>query len=165
LTIPRPLRRTAFTATALAATSACAIAFSGCGEERSPDAYCRAFYTKAAPIRQGYVQADQNMQSDPLNGLVKLLSAPGDLESIFDGMVDHAPDDIKSDTVKVRDSLKDMQSNMGKALSDPKGAIGGLIVGSLTSAGAWQRVDDYLNQHCPVNSPIAQKAIRDSESQ
>lgn len=131
----------------------------GCGTERSAEAYCRAFYAKAAPIREGYVEAAENADRDPLGGLATALSASGDLESIFDGMVDHAPDEIKSDTVVVRDSLKRLQDNMGDAASNPLGSLAGNLVAGLTSAGAWQRVDRYLTEHCPTNSSLAREYI------
>jgi len=145
--------------TLLAATVALT---AGCGgPERSPEAYCKAFYSKAAPIRQAYVDADP--EKDPLGAVVTLLSAPGDMVSILDGMTRHAPDEIESDTAEVRDSFKRMQEAMGDALSDPLKALGGGLIGSLSSAGAFQRVDSYLGQHCPVDSELAQKYIREAE--
>lgn len=140
-----------------------AVALAGCGEDRSPEAYCRAFYTTAAPIRQGYVDANENMEQDPLTAFVRVFSAPGDLASIFDSMVPHAPDEIQSDTAAVRDSFKKLQDTMGSAISDPLGAIGGSLVNSLTSAGSFERVDTYLADHCPPNSPLAQQIIRESQ--
>lgn len=157
-----PLVRTL--AAGLAACS-CATALTACGDDRSPEAYCRAFYSKAAPIRQGYVDANKTAKADPLGAALKLLAAPGDLESILDGMVDHAPDEIKSDTVVVRDSLKKAQDAMGKAFSNPLQALGEGIGNSLSSAGAYRRVDAYLNTHCPVNSDLAQKYIREAGGQ
>jgi hypothetical protein len=135
----------------------------GCGQERSAEAYCEAFYAKAAPIRQAYVDADP--EKDPLGAFVTLMSAPGDMVSILDGMTDHAPDEIKSDTAEVRDSFKDLQDSMGDALSDPLKAIGSGLASSLSSAGAYQRVDGYLAQHCPVDSELAQKYIRRSRAE
>jgi hypothetical protein len=147
---------------AVACTCALALTACGGGQERSAEAYCKAFYTKAAPIRQGYIDASKTANGDPLGALVKVLSAPGDLESIFASMADHAPDEIKSDTEEVRDSLKKLQDTMGKAFSNPLGAFGDSLGNSLSSAGAWQRVNAYLNQHCPVSSPLAQKIIQQS---
>jgi hypothetical protein len=144
----------------------CAAALTACGgEERSAEAYCRAFYSKAAPIRQGYVDANKTAKTDPLGAALKLFAAPGDFESIFDGMVDHAPDEIKSDTVVVRDNLKKAQDSMGKAFSDPLGAFGDSLGSGLSSAGAYQRVDAYLNAHCPVDSDVAQQYIREASGQ
>jgi hypothetical protein len=146
-----------------------ALALTACGggggdqDERSPEAYCTAFFTKAAPIRQSYVEAGKNAEADPLTAIVKSLSSPGDLQSIFDGMIDHAPDDIKADTTIVRDAFKDMRSTMGDAVRDPFGALVKNLAGSLSSAGAFQRVGDYLDAHCPVTSDLAQKIIKRSE--
>ncbi|HEV7493341.1 hypothetical protein [Baekduia sp.] len=146
---------------AAVATGVSALALSACArsEDRSPEAYCRAFYSKAAPIRQSYMDADANMKADPLTGILKLLQAPGDLESIFDSMVDHAPDEIKSDTVQVRDSFKKLADTEGEALSNPLLAMGKGLINSMTSAGAFQRVDTYLTAHCPVDSKLAQDII------
>jgi hypothetical protein len=155
--LPISIKSTA-SAVLLAAT-ALSLTACGSGDERTPEAYCRAFYSKAAPIRQSYLDADRNMNADPLGGILKVLQAPGDMQAIFGGMVDHAPDDIKSDTEQVRDSFKKMQDTEGDALSNPLLAAGKGIVNSLASAGSFNRVDAYLGAHCPVNSKIAQDII------
>ena len=136
----------------------------GCGgSERSPEAYCRAFYETAAPIRKTYVEAGDEMESDPLKSIVTLLGSPGDLEVIFNSMVAHAPDEIRSDTEAVRDAMKKEQEAMGEGLSDPLGALGKSLGAGLTSSGSFSRVESYLNEHCPVNSELAQKIIKESE--
>lgn len=155
-----PSRRRLLVSAALAV--AAATAFSGCGTERSAEAYCKAFYAKAAPIREEYVDRNEQLEQNPLGAIATLFSAPGDLEAIFDGMVDHAPDEIKSDTVVVRDSFEKLQESMGDALGDPLAAFGGALMSSLTSSGASRRVDEYLAEHCPVSSPLAQEIINDA---
>ena len=134
-----------------------------CGEsQRSADAYCTAFYEKAAPIRQGWVDANENSDANPLGAIVSLIRAPNDLAVIFDGMVDHAPDEIRSDTEEARDSLKRSQENAGEALSNPLAAIGTGLVNAIGASGSFQRVGSYLEKHCPPSSDLAQRIIRES---
>jgi hypothetical protein len=132
------------------------------GAERSPEAYCRAFYETAAPIRETYVEADEQMEEDPIGSLLTLLGSPGDLVVILDTMAAHAPDDIRSDTEAARDALAEQQDSLGDALSDPLGAIGGGLIAGLTSAGSFSRVDSYLAEHCPLDSELAQEFIDES---
>ena len=136
----------------------------GCGgSDRSADAYCKAFYETAAPIRQTYVEADENMETEPLQGMITLLGSPGDLEVIFSSMVDHAPDDIKADTESIRDAFKQEKEAMGEGLSDPLAALGKSLAAGLGSSGSFLRVEKYLSEHCPVNSELAQNIIQESE--
>lgn len=135
----------------------------GGGSERSAEAYCKAFYETAAPIRKSYVEANENVESDPLQALVTLLGSPGDLEVIFDTMAAHAPDEIRSDTEAVRDGMRKEQDAIGEGLSDPIGALGNSIAAGVTSSGSFTRVDNYLNEHCPVNSKLAQRIIKEYE--
>lgn len=136
----------------------------GCGgSERSPEAYCRAFYETAAPIRKSYVEAGNEVEEDPLQSIVTLMGSPGDLSVIFDSMVPHAPEDIRADTEATRDAMKKEQEAVGEGLSDPLGALGKSLGAGLTSSGSFQRVNDYLDEHCPVNSEFAQKIISESE--
>ena len=136
----------------------------GCGgSERSAEAYCKAFYETAAPIRESYVEADKEVENDPLQSIVTLLGSPGDLSVIFDSMVAHAPDEIRADTEAARDAMKQEQEAVGEGLSDPLGALGKSLGAGLTSSGSFERVDSYLNEHCPVNSDLAQSIIHGSE--
>jgi hypothetical protein len=136
----------------------------GCGgSDRSPEAYCRAFYETAAPIRESYVEADKEMENDPLQSIVTLLGSPGDLEVIFNTMVAHAPDEIRADTEAVRDAMKKEQEAIGEGLSDPLGALGNSLAAGVTSSGSFERVERYLDEHCPVNSDLAQSIINSSK--
>jgi hypothetical protein len=136
----------------------------GCGgSERSPEAYCRAFYETAAPIRESYVEADKELEQDPLQSIVTLLGSSGDLTVIFDSMVAHAPDEIRADTEAARDAMKKEQDAIGEGLSDPLGALGKSLGAGITSSGSFARVDSYLNEHCPVNSSLAQNIINGSK--
>jgi hypothetical protein len=156
--IGRARRATALLALTLVAGAA---GLSACGgEERSPQAYCGAFYSRAAPMRQVWVDQTNDRNANPLTGLIVVLSAPGQLETVFDGMVDHAPDDIKPETVQARDAFKQTEDNMGKSATDPIGGFASALATSLSSAGSFNKVDAYLNANCPVSSPLAQKYIR-----
>jgi hypothetical protein len=136
----------------------------GCGgSERSPEAYCKAFYETAAPIRESYVEAGNEVEEDPLQSIVTLLGSPGDLTVIFDSMAAHAPDEIRADTEAARDAMKEQQDAIGEGLSDPLGALGKSLGAGITSSGSFSRVDSYLNEHCSVNSPLAQNIINGSE--
>jgi hypothetical protein len=136
----------------------------GCGgSERSAEAYCKAFYETAAPIRESYVEADKEVEKDPLQSIVTLLGSPGDLSVIFDSMAAHAPDEIRADTEAAQDAMKKEQEAVGEGLSDPLGALGKSLGAGLTSSGSFERVDSYLNEHCPVNSSLAQGIIDSSE--
>ena len=135
----------------------------GGGSERSAEAYCKAFYETAAPIRESYVEADKEMEQDPLSGIVTLLGSPGDLTVIFDSMAAHAPDEIRADTEAARDAMKKEQEAIGEGLSDPLGALGNSLAAGVTSSGSFSRVDSYLQEHCPVNSTLAQNIIDGSE--
>ncbi|HEY6731072.1 MAG TPA: hypothetical protein VI039_08620 [Solirubrobacterales bacterium] len=92
-----------------------------------------------------------------------LLGSPGDLTVIFDAMVEHAPDEIQSDTEAARDALKDQQDSLGDALSDPLGALGSSLIGGLTSSGSFSRVNTYLEEHCPPDSELAREIIGEYE--
>jgi hypothetical protein len=133
------------------------------GSERSAEAYCKAFYETAAPIRESYVEAGKEVEEDPLQSIVTLLGSPGDLTVIFDSMAAHAPDEIRADTEAARDAMKEEQDAIGEGLSDPLGALGKSLGAGITSSGSFSRVDSYLNEHCPVNSPLAQNIINGSE--
>ena len=128
------------------------------GPERSPEAYCRAFYETAAPLQERYEEADENVEEDPLGAVATILSSPGDLKVMLSRMAEHAPEEIKADTEAARDALDDQQEALGDVLSDPLGAIGKGLSAGLTSSGSFSRIDAYLGEHCPVDSQLAQEA-------
>jgi len=148
-----------------------ALGLSGCGSAssssrahtteaaRSPNSYCEAFYSRAAPLQQKYQAAADAAQTDPLASIPALLSSGGDLAVVFDGMIPHAPPDIEPETVAVRDSLKQLQQSLASNASDPAAALASNVVTALTSSGSFQSVGDYLQAHCPLTSPIAQRYI------
>jgi hypothetical protein len=151
-------------ACALLAFAAIGLSLASCGgSERSPEAYCQAFYATAAPIRESYVEANEELEDDPLQSIVTLLGSPGDMAVIFDTMAAHAPDEIRADTEAARDAMKKEQDAIGDGLSDPLRALGGSLAAGLTSSGSFSRVDDYLDQHCPVDSSLAQGIINGSQ--
>jgi hypothetical protein len=161
----RPVTTRFASAGLLAAAVIAAVWTGGCGggSDRSAEAYCRSFYETAAPIRKSYVEADEQAETEPLQALVTLLGSPGDLGVIFDSMAAHAPDEIRSDTEAVRDAMKKEQEAIGEGLSDPIGALGNSLAAGVTSSGSFTRVDNYLNEHCPVDSKLAQEVINESE--
>lgn len=147
----------------LTVTLVAAIGVSSCGgTERSSEAYCRAFYETAAPIRESYIEADEQMEEDPLGSVLTLLGSPGDMAVILDTMAERAPDEIRSDTEAARDAIEEQQDALGDALSDPLGALGSGVIAGVTSAGSFTRVDEYLNTHCPTDSELAQEIIGES---
>ena len=109
------------------------------------------------------MEADEQIEEDPIGSVVTLLGSPGDLTVIFDAMSAHAPDEIRSDTEAARDALEDQQDSLGDALSDPLGAIGSGVIAGLTSSGSFARVDAYLAEHCPLDSELAREVIDESE--
>jgi len=136
-----------------------------CGDQsatsaKSPEAYCRSFYSAAAPLHDKYTEVNANAKSDPLMGLATILSSPGDLATVFDGMVSHAPSDIEADTVAVRESFRQLQGNLAKSASDPLGGLASSLVAGLASNGSIERVGNYLQAHCPLNSSIARAYIK-----
>jgi hypothetical protein len=74
-------------------------------------------------------------------------------------MAAHAPDEIRADTEALSDALDKEQEAIGEELSDPLAAIGKGLAAGLTSSGSFVRVESYLNDHCPVDSPLAQGII------
>jgi hypothetical protein len=148
---------------ALAVLALLTVGLAACGgAERSADAYCRAFYETAAPLREDFEEADENAEEDPLGAIATILRSPGDLKVMLSKMAEHAPDEIKADTEAARDALEDQQDAIGDVFSDPLGAIGGGLIAGLTSSGSFSRIDAYLGEHCPVDSELAQEAIAEA---
>ena len=150
-------------AASVAGAVALALSVSGCGSsDRSPTAYCEAYYVGAAPLVRQENAAAGNAASDPLGALATGLASIGGLETVFDSMDQHAPADIEPATAQVRDSLKSLESSAGQG---PLNALASGLISSLMSADAYQQVGNYLNAHCPLTSALAQRYVGDVGSE
>jgi hypothetical protein len=131
---------------------------SGCGQERSTAAYCKAYNSGFDRIKRDYPDVDQysSTKENPLLLLARTTSALGDVVALIGGMAKAAPSDIESDTQRVHDSLEKQLDLVGgtagaAASRNLSGALSGLASGfmsSLLNAGAFQRVDDYVVSNC-----------------
>ncbi|HET6507736.1 MAG TPA: hypothetical protein VFG42_13175 [Baekduia sp.] len=135
-----------------------ALAFAtGCGSERSTAAYCKAYNSGFDRIKSEYPDVDQYSHAkNPLLLLLRTTSALGDIVALIGDMAGAAPDDIKTDTQRVHDSMRKQLDLVGgtsgsAATGDLKGllsGIGGAFVDSITNAGAYQRMDAYIVANC-----------------
>jgi hypothetical protein len=132
---------------------ASAVLLTGCGSDRSVAAFCSTFQSQATALHAKYTAADQAEQGGSedgaLGGLLTLAQAPGDFTVMFTALDQHAPSDIEPSVAEVLDSLKQSQEAMSS------GNVVGMLVGglsaSLSSGGAWQSVNDYIQQNCDLS--------------
>lgn len=128
---------------------------------RSPEAYCEAFYSRAAPLHEKYAKAGQATEEEFLGSLATVLATPGDLAVVFDGMIPHAPEEIEAETVAARDAFRKVQEDLAESAADPAGGLLKNLVAGATASGSFQRVGDYLQAHCPTDSAIAKRYIKE----
>lgn len=120
----------------------------GCGQERSAEAYCDAFWDKAIPLHEQYDDAAKRAEDNPFDAIMNLFSAPRDLAVVFDSMAQSAPEEIRADTEAVRDSFDKLADSYGDTLKDPLGGLIGNLGSALSVGNAMARVDAYMTQHC-----------------
>ena len=90
-----------------------ALVVAGCGQERSPEAYCDAFWDKAIPLHEQYTKAAEEAEANPIGAIMNLFSSPRDLAGVFDSMAKAAPEEIRTDTEAVRDSFNKLADSYG----------------------------------------------------
>lgn len=83
-----------------------------------------------------------------LGGSVGMVQALGDLQLMWDDLVDVAPDDIRGDVEVVRDTTQEQLDAAREAVSDPVGALLGGVLSGLQHGGSYTRVNDYARDHC-----------------
>jgi hypothetical protein len=143
----------------LCVVSAFAFGLSGCfGPERSAAAWCDAYWDKAIPIHDGYQEHADMAEEDPFPIILDVFALPGDMAVVLDDMAKVAPEEIRSDTEALRDSMKKLAETEGKAFSDPLGALGDGIGNALSTMGSSRRVDEYFSRHC--GTPADARAAR-----
>lgn len=128
------------------------VALSGCGlletEESKKDEFCRTFAEHTDRLQSSLSSAESQMDNpDDLgsmfSGLAQGISAIGDQTVMWDELAATAPDEIKADVEKVRDTTKGMSAG-----GDPVSALAQNLTSGLMSAGSTQRVDEYIDANC-----------------
>ena len=123
----------------------------GCGTERSVEAYCRVLDEQRRQYLEQYDPDQLEGLSDDeqaLAGVGLAFGAMGDIPNIFDELSKVAPDEIQGDVEAVRDAFKDQLDAASGAAGDPLGAIVGSLFTGLTAMGPMTRVEQFTVQNC-----------------
>lgn len=138
--------------------AAALVAVAGCGSERSAKAYCAAYHKGFDRLKSEYPDVDQysHTTENPFILLLRTTSAFGDVVALIGDMADVAPDEIQTDTQRVHDTLQkqlDTSAEEGGNLISGNygGALGNVASGlldSVANAGAVNRMDQYVVDHC-----------------
>jgi hypothetical protein len=78
---------------------------------------------------------------------------------VFANMIPHAPEEIRADTVAVREDLEKLQQNVGSSAADPLGGAASSLATGLASDSAFEAVGNYLQAHCPLSSAVARRYV------
>lgn len=127
------------------------VVLAGCGDStQAPTAasYCSYFYEQGSKVRQRYIDADKNMDSNPVAGIITALGAPGDLAAFFSGLAKHAPDEIQADVEALAKAFDSQAQNQTNSATHPLSGLVGGMVGAANAAGPYQRVDAYTKANC-----------------
>jgi hypothetical protein len=130
----------------------------GSGSQRSAEAYCKQFYetaTAGAP-RQPEVEFSTNPYKEPLRFIMTGLRSPERISTVLSSMVAHAPLKVKADTEAIRARVTREKKLGREKPSRPTGVPQTIERAAAATPESFSRVNDYLIQHCPVNSPLAQ---------
>jgi hypothetical protein len=124
----------------------------GCSSGRSPEAYCSVYEKHKQRFIDAMGEAQSSMDSsDDLGvvvGLAQTAGALGDLQRMWEELADVAPEDIQQDVEVVRDVSAKQADRSGQSISDPVGAMSGLLVDALMNSGSFRRVDTYTQEQC-----------------
>jgi hypothetical protein len=132
-----------------AAAVVTAAGLTGCGSsERSVANYCHYFYGAGSTLRNQYIHAGANTNSDPLATLGLVLGAPGQLANFFNQLAKRAPEEIAGDVQTIASAFQKEFDQEGSDLMDPLGGLASGLVDGLSSAGAYNRVDTWTTQNC-----------------
>ena len=111
--------------------------------DRSVEAYCAVFYGEGGQIRSEYTGL--NSQSDPIDSLGAILSAPSQISGFFQQLENVAPMSIEPDVAILQQAF---QQEANDLISDPIGGLlGGLEDSAATNAAA-NSVNQWTLQNC-----------------
>lgn len=123
----------------------------GCGDARTPEAFCSTMethqdrYLEATNAALGEVQRGDG--AGLLAGSAQMVSALGDLQVMWKDLAEVAPDDVRSDVEIIRDATA-QQLEAAQAGGDALSMLSSGLLSGLTNAGSYQRVDAYVREHC-----------------
>jgi hypothetical protein len=123
---------------------------------RSVQAFCSTYEQQAISLHSKYEGQDNAIsaesQSDPLGamfeGMGSMLSAQGDLVTMFSMLDQVAPPQIEPDVANVEDSLKQEETDTDSMGTNLLGSLAGGLITSMQSAGSYQNVNTYIKDNC-----------------
>jgi hypothetical protein len=125
---------------------------SGCGTGRSVQAYCNTMQNHKDQYLQAMADATKQVKKGSgagiVGGLTESISALGDIQGMWDELVQVAPDDIRPDVESVRNTSAKELDNAKLAVRDPVAALGAALVIALINRGPIRRVDAYTRANC-----------------
>ena len=122
--------------------------------ERSARAFC-AEYNKE---KQAYLDKYNRNPGEGVAAFTQLMGAVSALPQLFDRLAKHAPDEIQSDVLNIRDTLKAQQQ---VAIDNAGNPLGGLVASMATgmmSANSWERVGQFVEDNCVTAEERQQRA-------
>jgi len=127
------------------------LAVAACGEPgRSASAYCATYDSGFDRIKQEHPDVDQytHTSENPLQLLLSVTSAYGDIVALMGDMAKVAPDPVQTDVQRVHEALQKQIDSVGDAVKNPLGALASGFMTAITTSGAMTRMDTYTLQHC-----------------
>ena len=119
---------------------------SGCGSQRNAASYCDYFYGQGQVVRQRY--EDINRRGQPVEQIVALLGAQGDIGSFLDGLAKRSPDEIQADVEALAKAMHKQQDSLSGSVSNPLGGLIGSLLAGAATAGPSARINSYTTKHC-----------------
>ncbi|MEJ7783696.1 MAG: hypothetical protein WKF96_02760 [Solirubrobacteraceae bacterium] len=121
----------------------------GCGQaERSAASYCDRYESGFAKIRKDNPRVDRYENANPLEVLLSLPSAMGDITALIGDLVEVSPDEVQTDVERVHENLKAGQNSTGEIISSPLAGLASAFGRALTDGGAFNRMDKYTLDNC-----------------
>lgn len=135
------MKRTQQVGVGVIAASIIAIALSGCGQERSAEAFCQTMEEH----KQAYLSQMEGAGAS-LEGIVSAAGAIGDLKIMWQDLAKVAPEEIRSDVESVSEAWQEQEDNA------TDGNWSGVLATALLNGGSMVRVDTYVRETCDINS-------------
>jgi hypothetical protein len=133
---------------AVISVTAC-MALASCSSQsssRSVAAYCRTFYQQGTQFRSEFMNA--NSSSDPLSGVVDLISAPAQLANFFGDLAEVAPTSIEPQVAQIQAAFQQEVNGATSDLTNPLGGLIGAFASAIETGPAWEAVNNWTDTNC-----------------